>query len=366
VSAARPYWSRRWAADRRGHRQGTAAGAAGHLRGGAGAAAARGPAHRPGRAARRGHRGRHPRAHRSRPVHRQPVLRQAGVRVRPDGAGPGRAVTLVAANTELPDPAGVEVVRVATTEELRVATVAAARTADVVVMAAAPADFRPATYAPEKIKKSAQVRRRPSNSSPTRTSRPNSARRSGGAGTGSVRGRDRRRAPALASARDKMARKRADLIVLNQVGRTSRSVPIPTLPSCSMSTGRPRRSTTVQGRSCRRGAGSGRGEARTWCAQGRTGCDIGAVGRGALRRVPVSAVPAVDSADSPSTCPSQRAAVARGSQTSSQLGSNVVRRLFTSESVTEGHPDKIADQISDGSSTRSSVPTRAAAWRSRR
>jgi S-adenosylmethionine synthetase len=24
-----------------------------------------------------------------------------------------------------------------------------------------------------------------------------------------------------------------------------------------------------------------------------------------------------------------------------------VRRLFTSESVTEGHPDKIADQISD-------------------
>jgi S-adenosylmethionine synthetase len=25
----------------------------------------------------------------------------------------------------------------------------------------------------------------------------------------------------------------------------------------------------------------------------------------------------------------------------------VARRLFTSESVTEGHPDKIADQISD-------------------
>src|SRR5258708_18482349 len=28
--------------------------------------------------------------------------------------------------------------------------------------------------------------------------------------------------------------------------------------------------------------------------------------------------------------------------------SGTVRRLFTSESVTEGHPDKIADQISDG------------------
>src|SRR3954467_177492 len=29
------------------------------------------------------------------------------------------------------------------------------------------------------------------------------------------------------------------------------------------------------------------------------------------------------------------------------LGGSVSRRLFTSESVTEGHPDKIADQISD-------------------
>src|SRR4249919_3815711 len=30
-----------------------------------------------------------------------------------------------------------------------------------------------------------------------------------------------------------------------------------------------------------------------------------------------------------------------------QPGASVTRRLFTSESVTEGHPDKIADQISD-------------------
>jgi S-adenosylmethionine synthetase len=33
---------------------------------------------------------------------------------------------------------------------------------------------------------------------------------------------------------------------------------------------------------------------------------------------------------------------------STNLRSTVARRLFTSESVTEGHPDKIADQISDG------------------
>jgi phosphopantothenoylcysteine decarboxylase/phosphopantothenate--cysteine ligase len=68
-------------------------------------------------------------------------------------AARGAAVTLIAANTSLPDPAGVDLVRVGTTEELRAATVAAAATADVVVMAAAPSDFRPATYADQKIKK---------------------------------------------------------------------------------------------------------------------------------------------------------------------------------------------------------------------
>ena len=41
-------------------------------------------------------------------------------------------------------------------------------------------------------------------------------------------------------------------------------------------------------------------------------------------------------------------------------------RLFTSESVTEGHPDKICDQISDASSTRCSPSTRTAASPSRR
>ena len=32
------------------------------------------------------------------------------------------------------------------------------------------------------------------------------------------------------------------------------------------------------------------------------------------------------------------------------------RRLFTSESVTEGHPDKIADQISDAILDEMSMP----------
>src|SRR3954464_3265184 len=38
----------------------------------------------------------------------------------------------------------------------------------------------------------------------------------------------------------------------------------------------------------------------------------------------------------------------RNDETTDKLRSTVARRLFTSESVTEGHPDKIADQISDG------------------
>ena len=59
-------------------------------------------------------------------------------------AARGARVTLVAANTELPDPAGVAVVRVGTAEELRQAMHAAAAGADAVVMAAAVADFRPA------------------------------------------------------------------------------------------------------------------------------------------------------------------------------------------------------------------------------
>ncbi|ANW21128.1 bifunctional phosphopantothenoylcysteine decarboxylase/phosphopantothenate--cysteine ligase CoaBC [Streptomyces clavuligerus] len=68
-------------------------------------------------------------------------------------AARGARVTLVEANTRLPDPAGVDVVHVGTAVELRAAVLAAAADADAVVMAAAVADFRPAEYAAGKIKK---------------------------------------------------------------------------------------------------------------------------------------------------------------------------------------------------------------------
>ena len=62
-------------------------------------------------------------------------------------------MTLVAANVTLPDPAGVKVVRVETTAQLQAEVVSACASADVVVMAAAPADFRPTEFAAAKITK---------------------------------------------------------------------------------------------------------------------------------------------------------------------------------------------------------------------
>jgi phosphopantothenoylcysteine decarboxylase/phosphopantothenate--cysteine ligase len=76
-----------------------------------------------------------------------------GVALASVAAARGARVTLVAANMALPPPAGVHVVEVHTTAELRDQVLAAAVGADVVVMAAAPADFRPSAASGTKIKK---------------------------------------------------------------------------------------------------------------------------------------------------------------------------------------------------------------------
>lgn len=67
----------------------------------------------------------------------------------------GAEVTLVSANVALPDPAGAKLVRVVSAADLRAAVLDAATGADAVVMAAAVADFRPATSQSTKIKKTA-------------------------------------------------------------------------------------------------------------------------------------------------------------------------------------------------------------------
>jgi phosphopantothenoylcysteine decarboxylase/phosphopantothenate--cysteine ligase len=70
-------------------------------------------------------------------------------------AARGARVRLVAANVDLPVPAGVEMERVGSAEQLQAATTKAAADADVVAMVAAVADFRPAERAEHKIKKGA-------------------------------------------------------------------------------------------------------------------------------------------------------------------------------------------------------------------
>ena len=76
-----------------------------------------------------------------------------GVALAVTAARRGATVALVAANVELPVPAGIEVLAVSSALELRDRVRAAAKDADAVVMAAAVADFRPATTAAAKIKK---------------------------------------------------------------------------------------------------------------------------------------------------------------------------------------------------------------------
>ncbi len=65
----------------------------------------------------------------------------------------GASVTLVSAATSVPNPAGVEVVPVETAKEMRDAVLAASSQADVLIMAAAVADFAPARLSMSKIKR---------------------------------------------------------------------------------------------------------------------------------------------------------------------------------------------------------------------
>ena len=67
----------------------------------------------------------------------------------------GAEVVLVAASTSLPDPALVNVVRVRSAQDMCDEVLHQVKTADALIMAAAVADYRPATEAEQKIKKSA-------------------------------------------------------------------------------------------------------------------------------------------------------------------------------------------------------------------
>ncbi|MFG2599927.1 bifunctional phosphopantothenoylcysteine decarboxylase/phosphopantothenate--cysteine ligase CoaBC [Streptomyces sp. NPDC048462] len=129
----------------------------------------------------------------------------------------GARVTLVEANTGLPDPSGADVVRAGTAMQLREAVLKAAADADVVVMAAAVADFRPAEYATGKIKKKdgqepapITLVRNPDILAEVagRRARPEQIVVGFAAETDDV----------LANGREKLRRKGCDLLVVNEVG----------------------------------------------------------------------------------------------------------------------------------------------------
>jgi phosphopantothenoylcysteine decarboxylase/phosphopantothenate--cysteine ligase len=135
-------------------------------------------------------------------------------------ASRGARVILVTTSS-LPDPAGVEIVRVETAEELRSAVLAAAEAADAVVMAAAVADFRPVTASQHKIKKTddggapvVELVRNPDVLAELARAR----RRPGQVVVGFAAETGDETGTVLDHGRAKLARKGCDLLVVNEVG----------------------------------------------------------------------------------------------------------------------------------------------------
>ncbi|TDD54229.1 bifunctional phosphopantothenoylcysteine decarboxylase/phosphopantothenate--cysteine ligase CoaBC [Nonomuraea terrae] len=137
----------------------------------------------------------------------------------------GAEVTLVAANVTLPDPAGAKIVRVESTADLRDAVLEASAGADAVVMAAAVADFRPATRQGSKIKKTdgepepIRLAKNPDILAELgERRRAAGAARAGAEGSGVIVGFAAETDDVLANGQAKLARKGCDLLVVNQVG----------------------------------------------------------------------------------------------------------------------------------------------------
>ncbi|HEX4442455.1 MAG TPA: bifunctional phosphopantothenoylcysteine decarboxylase/phosphopantothenate--cysteine ligase CoaBC [Galbitalea sp.] len=138
-------------------------------------------------------------------------------------ASRGAVVTLIGANLEVDTPSSVSVQHVRTTLELRDAATAAAVDADVVIMAAAVADYRPESVAESKIKKEQQgdelVLRLVKN--PDILQELSSKRKKGQIIVGFAAETETDPAVLLELARGKVARKGCDFLVVNSVGWTT-------------------------------------------------------------------------------------------------------------------------------------------------
>jgi phosphopantothenoylcysteine decarboxylase/phosphopantothenate--cysteine ligase len=143
-----------------------------------------------------------------------------GVALAVAAAARGARVTLLAANLDIEAPQGVAVVPVGTALELREAALAAARDADIVIMAAAVADYRPADVSEAKIKKEQQGDRLVLElvKNPDVLAEISAAKTDGQLIVGFAAETEPDRDAMLALGRAKIARKGCDLLVLNRVG----------------------------------------------------------------------------------------------------------------------------------------------------
>lgn len=143
-----------------------------------------------------------------------------GVALAVAAAARGARVVLLAANLDIEAPGGVEVVPVGTALELREAALVASRDADIVIMAAAVADYRPADVSEAKIKKEQQGDRLVLElvKNPDVLAEISAAKTDGQVIVGFAAETEPDRDAMLALGRAKIARKGCDLLVLNRVG----------------------------------------------------------------------------------------------------------------------------------------------------
>ncbi len=130
----------------------------------------------------------------------------------------GARVVLVSGPTELTPPAGVEVIRVTTAAEMRDAVVPRAAQADVVIMAAAVADYTPSDAAPRKIHKESDTLTLTLVRTPDILAE--LGRQRAGKGRPMLVGFAAETDDVVAGARRKQREKGIDLVVANDVSRT--------------------------------------------------------------------------------------------------------------------------------------------------
>jgi phosphopantothenoylcysteine decarboxylase/phosphopantothenate--cysteine ligase len=136
-----------------------------------------------------------------------------GIALATAAARRGAEVTLIAANVSLPEPAGVRRIDLETAEQLAAAASAEFPAAHILLMAAAPADFRPVEAAAGKLKRQdgLDLHLEPTEDILASLAAAKAEHQTV-IGFAAEHGGD-----ALGRARAKLARKNADLIVLNDV-----------------------------------------------------------------------------------------------------------------------------------------------------